>query len=366
MENGNLLASNVDYLKDALSVLDELKRAKGEREQLQDNLKELERDMAGEEKAARDEVELTVKKRKEEISASFDREIRKDQDRVRRVRLDREKAKDKSVAERIESETADLREENRKTLDEIHAVLKENHLPRLCNTKIYFGIFFPKGIIEYLIFMLAFIILNFALPFGIVFFMPEPAKKPITMLIVCFLCYFLFFLSYQLIVKKTKMEKWQAVYQVRALRDKIRANIRKIKVIRNLILKDKNEQGYNLEKFDTTIAELEAEVKRSMAEKQDALTAFEETTKYMLIEEINGRHQEKISLLQAKQEETNKDLKEADILVKDINKHITANYEAFLGKDYVTEKALQDMIVLMEEQGASTVAEALALYKAEH
>ena len=86
----------------------------------------------------------------------------------------------------------------------------------------------------------------------------------------------------------------------------------------------------------------------------------------MLIEEINGRHQEKISLLQAKQEETNKDLKEADILVKDINKHITANYEAFLGKDYVTEKALQDMIVLMEEQGASTVAEALALYKAEH
>lgn len=99
MENGNLLASNVDYLKDALSVLDELKRAKGEREQLQDNLKELERDMEGEEKAARDEVELTVKKRKEEISASFDREIRKDQDRVRRVRLDREKAKDKSVAE---------------------------------------------------------------------------------------------------------------------------------------------------------------------------------------------------------------------------------------------------------------------------
>ena len=39
---------------------------------------------------------------KEEIAASFDREIRKDQEQVRRVRQDREKAKDKGIAGRIE------------------------------------------------------------------------------------------------------------------------------------------------------------------------------------------------------------------------------------------------------------------------
>ncbi len=46
MDNSNLLASSADYLKDALSVLEELNKAKGNREQLQDSLKDLDRDIA--------------------------------------------------------------------------------------------------------------------------------------------------------------------------------------------------------------------------------------------------------------------------------------------------------------------------------
>lgn len=367
MDNGNLLASNVDYLKDALSVLGELEKAKANRVQLQDSLKDLERDIEGEEKASGDEVELTLKKRREEISASFDREIRKDQERVRKVRSDREKAKDKGVAGRIEAETADLKEENRKTQEEIRAVLKENRLPRFCNTRMYFGIFAPRGILEYLIFALTFTVVTMILPLFIFNFLPLPLPgAAYDMLTICFLCYLIFFLCYQLVERRTRMTKGDAVRQVRALRDKIRANNRKMKAIKNVILKDKNEQGYNLEKFDAMISELETEVKRSMAEKQEALTAFEETTKNMLVEEIHGRYEEKLTALRIKKDETDRSLKEADTLVKDINKHITANYEAFLGKDYVTERALQDMIVIMDSNRASTVAEALALYKAEH
>ncbi len=286
---------------------------------------------------------------------------------MRRVRADREKAKDKGVAGRIEAETADLKEDNRKTQEEIRAVLKENHLPGFCNSKMYFGLFAPRGVSEYLIFAASFFIVTFVLPLFIFNFLPfRMPNAAYDMLTICFLCYLFFFLCYQFVVRRTKMKKWHAVSQVRALRDKIRANNRKIKAVKNVILKDKNEQGYDLEKFDAAINELEAEVKRSMTEKQEALTAFEETTKNMLIEEITGRYQQNLTLLRAKREETDRSLKEADSLVKDINKHITANYEAFLGKDYVTERALQDMIVLMEEKGASTVAEALALYKAEH
>lgn len=365
MENENLLSGNVTYLKDALAVLEELSKAKGSRENFQETLQELERDIEGEEKASRDETDLTLKKRKEEISASFDREIRKDQEQVRRVRAERGKAKDKGVAGRIEAETSGLREENGKILDEIHAILKENKLPRVCNTRIFFGLFSPKGILEYLIFAVSFVAASFLLPLLIFYLIPQSVRLPFTMLMICFACYLAFFLCYQIIEQKTKIKKWQAIRQIRALRGEISANNRKIKAIRSVILKDKDEQGYNLEKFDEAINELEAEVKRSMAEKQDALAAFEETTKYILIEEIDGRYQQKLSALRKKQEETNQSLKEADSRVKEINKHITANYEAFLGKDYVTERALKDMIALMEEKGAPTVAEALALYKAE-
>lgn len=367
MDKENLLASNADYLKDALAVLGELEKAEGNRARLQDSLKELERDIEGEEKASRDEVELTLKKRREEISASFDREIRKDQERVRKVRADREKAKDKGVAGRIETETADLKEENRKTTEEIRAILKENRLPMFCSKRIYFGIFAPRGILEYLIFTLVFLTVTAALPMFLFWVLPVPADRAAyAMFAVCFLCYLFFFLCYQLVMRKTRVSKEEILRQIRALRDKIRANNRKMKAIRNVILKDKNEQGYNLEKFDELIKELEAEIKQGMDEKQEALTAFEGTTKNMLLEEINGRYAEKLTALRTRREETDRSLKEADTLVKDVNKHITANYEAILGKDYVTERALKDMIALMEGNRASTVAEALALYKAEH
>lgn len=364
MDNGNLLASNVDYLKDGLAVLGELDRARKNRERLENSLKALEREIAGEEKACSDEIEITLKKRREEISASFDREIRNDQEKVRRARTEREKAKDKGVAGRIEAETADLREENRKTKEEIKAVLKQNHLPHLCNTKLYFGIFSPKEIVEYLIFSLTFLMMTVLLP--LLIFLVLPVTGAYSMLAICFLCYVFFFLCYQAVAKKTRINKGQAISQVRALRDKLRANDRRIKAVKNVILKDKNEQGYNLEKFDEEILNLETEVRCSMDEKNEALTVFDETTKTMLMEDIRGRYQEKITALIERKNEADKSLKEADSLVKDINKHVTANYEAFLGKDYVTERALQDMIALMEEKGASTVAEALALYKSEH
>lgn len=363
MENENLLASNVDYLKDALAVLEELNKAKAQRNQLQISIKEIELDISGEEKASQDEIELTIKKRKEEIAASFDREIRKDQDRIRKIRSDRERAKSKGIVGRIEEETKDVREENRQINQEIMAILKENRLPKYCNTKFYYAMFYPRGIIEYLIFTLTAGMLLFLLPYGI--FWGLPAQKPVWLLLISFCCFLVFFVVHQLIAQRTKTASWPEIRQIRGLRDKIKANHKKIRAIKNAIQKDRNEEHYNLESFDISIKEVEDEVKNTMAEKQEALTTFEETTKNMLIEEIRSRYQVKLEALKMDKEEADTKLKEADSLVKDINKHITANYEAFLGKDYVNEEALQDMIGIMEEEGASTVAEALALYKSE-
>lgn len=143
-------------------------------------------------------------------------------------------------------------------------------------------------------------------------------------------------------------------------------NRKRERAIRNAIHKDKDEQPYNLEHFDKEIRELEEEINSTTNEKQEALSVFDEVTKKMLIEEIDGRSREKINVLKQNQQETASGLKDAEVLVKNINKHITANYEAFLGKNYVKENVIQEMIILMEEKNLATVAEALALYKSEY
>ncbi|MBP3544258.1 MAG: hypothetical protein J6J86_08535 [Lachnospiraceae bacterium] len=366
MDSGNMLAGTVDYLKEALAAVNEQEKLCTKRDALEDEEKGLEREIAGEERACSSEIEQTLRKRKEEIASSFDREIRGDQDKVRKVRAEREKAKDKGVAGRIEAETAGLREENKKIQEQIREVLKSSRLPRFCNTKLYFGIFSPKNVIEYLIFVVTFLVATVLLPILCFLIVPAAVKNPYVMLAICFVWYLLFFVCYQLIVRRTKVDKWQTICQVRALRGKIHANHKKIKAVKNVILKDKNEQSYHLEEFDEELKGLETEILQSMEEKKEALAAFETSTSAILAEEIRGRYAEKLNKLKSEKAEVEQYLKDVDTEIKDINKYITANFEAFLGKDYVTERALQAMIAIMEENRASTVAEALALYKEEH
>lgn len=365
MENGNMLSGTVEYLQEALTAVNELEKQRTKRETLENGQRELEREIAALEKDCSSEIEQTLKTRKEEIAASFDKEIRNDQEKARRVRVEREKAKDKGVAGRIDIETAGLREENKKLQEQIRQVLKSNHLPRFCNTKIYFGIFSPKNIAEYLIFVITFLVVTVLLPLLCFLPVPQEAKNPYVMLVVCFVWYLLFFVSYQFVVKKTKVNKWQILSHVRALRGTIRANNKKMKAVKNVILKDKNEQGYNLESFDEELQGLETEIQRSTEEKKEALAAFDATTSAMLADEIRGRYAQELAGLKTDKLETEKNLKDTDTEVKEISKYITANFEAFLGKEFVTERALQAMISIMEENRASTVAEALALYKAE-
>lgn len=363
MDKENLLASDVGYLKDALTILNEIESSKETQKNLNQQIKELEKNIQTREKACNDEIEFTMKKRREEIASSFDKQIRKEQDNIRKIRNDREKAKNKGMQGRIEIETMDLKGENDQITTEIKEIIKDSSLLKICGYKIFYILFSPKGIVELLILFLTMAALLFGLPYGI--FLLLPTRRPIWLLVISFILNMLFFVTYQMIAQKTKVVKGKEIAHIKGLQDKISANNHKIRAVKNSILKDKNEKIYDLESFDKQIKELEENIKNITKEKQEALTSFEGSTKNMLIEEIQGRYQGDIKDYQIKQDNVLKERKGVEDFIRDRNKHMTAYYEAFLGKDYVTKEALENMIILMEQENASTVAEALALYKSE-
>lgn len=364
MDKENVLASDVRCLKDALTILNEIEISKGIKKDLDQQLKTFEKNIQTEEKACSDEVELTIKKRKEEIASTFDKEIRSTQDKIRKIRSDREKAKSKGMQGRIEIETMDLKEENNEIIAEIKEGIKESHLPKSCGHKIFYILFCPKGILEISILFLTMAVLLFGLPYGI--FLLLPTNQPVWLLTISFILNLLFFTGYQFVVQKTKVAKWEEIAHIRALQDKITANHHKIRAIKNAILKDKNEKIYNLDNFDKQLKELDENIKNITEERQEALNSFEKDTKSILIEEIKSHYQGDIQEYQMKQDNASEELKKTEELIRDKSKYMTAYYEAFLGKDYVTKEALEDMIILMEQERASTVAEVLALYKSEH
>ena len=66
-----------------------------------------------EKKQMTDAVGSTVKKRRDDINSSYDAEINKAQDQLKKARAKREKAKNQGMKERIAEETSELHEYNK-------------------------------------------------------------------------------------------------------------------------------------------------------------------------------------------------------------------------------------------------------------
>lgn len=104
------------FLEDARQAVVELAEFEKQEETLAQEEKKRLRVLETERKAVADAVNSTVKKRRDEIEKSYDDELGKLQDKLKRTRTRREKAKNQGIKERIKEET-----------QELHA-----HKPRAC------------------------------------------------------------------------------------------------------------------------------------------------------------------------------------------------------------------------------------------
>ena len=108
----------VKFLADARDAIYRVNCARDPRpsrtaRQLEAEESQKEKELASLKKEVADTISRTVKARRDEIESGYDREIAKGQDRLKKARAKREKAKDKGVKERIAEETSQLRDHNR-------------------------------------------------------------------------------------------------------------------------------------------------------------------------------------------------------------------------------------------------------------
>ena len=89
-------------------------------------------------------------------------------------------------------------------------------------------------------------------------------------------------------------------------------------------------------------------------------------TKADIIAEIQGRENERINAMKSELEKKSAEHLRLDNLVKEQRIYISSNYEAYLGKEYVTMERLTELKQIMTTGAADTVAQALAVYKEKH
>lgn len=362
MDEGNLLSAGVDKLYQIKEEILDLNGYQGQYEELVLKENKTSKSIQGLEKSLADEIQATIKKRRAEIESAYEKQLSKTNARIKKIKDKRDKRKNKKVSERINEETADLREENHKIKLETKTIFKQKGVPAFCNSKLYYALYYPKYLSDILIVILTLLLTLLLIPCGIYFF-ALPEEKILYLVLLYVITVLLFGGIYLLIGNHTKDKHRDVLLQVRGLRHEIALNKKKIDAIRKRVKKDQDESSYGLEDIDEQLSALEQEVADIAEQKKEAILTFDNTTSQVLSSEIEKQYVDKIEELKNELNTTSTNLSQAEEKIKALTLKLASEYEPFIGKDLMVIDRIDSLINIMEAGNATTISEALQFNK---
>lgn len=349
------------FLGKAREALSELSVLEEQERQLELEERQSSRALETEQKAVADTIAQTVKKRREEINATYDKEISRAQEQLRKARSKREKAKNQGVKERIAEETSELHSHNRELRLQMKTSFRQNHVPGYCNSSLYYSLYFARWMKEFMTFLLFVAIVFAAIPWGIYMLIPE--RQPLYLAGIYLADILVFGGIYLRIGNATKVRYMETLKEGRRIRDQIHSNNRKIRVITSTIRKDRNESLYDLEKYDDEIAQFQQELNDVAAKKKEALNTFETVTKNILQDEIEHNHKESLDGLQASCRQKKEQLRVTAVEVKNRRLDITDHYGTYLGREFLDPAKITELCAIVQDGRAANVSEAIDVYR---
>lgn len=361
----NILSGGRNDLLVIKEKLSELNEYRDKRDDFSFQESSLEKAIKTREKEITDEINNTIRKRKDEVEAAYNSQIESTRQRAKKIRNKKEKSKNVKVSERIDNETSGLREECRMMKQEIKDIFRMNKIPRIYNNRLFYAIFTPKGIGDLSIILVALLLLLMALPY-VIYINLLADMNMVFLLLVYVLIVVVFGGAYLLIENNVRARFAKAFTRITQIRVLLILNRRKRNSIQNSILKDKDESAYGLENFDEELIELDEEVISLSAQKKEAMNVFENSTKQIIKDEITARYQEELNTLKKDYGIIYINGKDTEESIKNISMEITNSYEAFMGKEFMAAEKLDDLHQIMEEQNLNTISEAIGYYKGEN
>ncbi len=352
------------FLKEARQAVTDLNEMQQRESALSQQLGQSRRQLETEEKAVADHISQTVKRRAADIASGYDKELSRGQERLRKAKSRREKAKSQGVKERIAEETSPLWEENRKLKLQMKTIFQQNRVPMFCRSSWYYRLYFPRRLAEFAAFLAVLLICFLVIPYGSYLLIPE--RRPLYLGMIYFGCILVFGGLYVFIGNKTKDKYSDTIKEGRQILNQMYANERKIKRITRDIRRDKNEAIYNLQKHDDEIAQIEQMMSETAAKKKEALNTFETVTRNIIADEISANNKEKIDLLKETCEFQEGELRNLNEELKDKSLFVTNRFGAYLEKEFLQPQRLDALLDLVENGTAANLSEAMDQYKKQH
>ncbi len=350
----------LNLIKNAKEILAQLDTARAEEQKFDLESKQLKKRLDHEHQLVSDTICQTISARRSEIEETYGKESGKIQEQQKKVKAERSKAKAAGVRSRIEEETADLHEENRRLKKELQLRMKQDKVPTYCNTAYYYAMYFTRGLVELALLLLTIALVFFIIPLGIYYLIPD--RQILHLLFIYVAVLVLFFAAYIIIGNLTKDKHMSTLREGRKIRDVMRNNHRRIRTITRTIEKDRDEARYSLEDYDQQLKQIGRELDRLTKAKEDALSQFDKVTVLQIEREISGNSQAKIDVLEAELKKATENLDVCKARVQSLNLTLTDKYIPYFGREYMNTKALNTLAGYLESGQAANLTEAKNLY----
>lgn len=358
----NILNEGRDTLRKIYEEVKELSQSELREKELIAAEDNTEKALLEKEKSVAKEITDTIRKRRDEIINTFDAEEDKLNGISKKISQKREKYRDGKVSERIQAETADFIEANKQIKAETKKLYKQGKTPVFFNTGLYYALFMPGSIADFLYCILTFVILFGGIPAIIWYFLPKPVSTYVIALIYVGLI--IVFGGIYMLVFSTSRTKYRDIVNAgNNARKRIRNNKKVIDKISKNIKKDKDDTQYGLENYNAQLEDIRIKLEDLAAKRKDALKAFDESTKQAVTDEIKNAAQEEIDGYKSRLSELTVNLSGIRDYIKQKKIYIAENYEVFLGKEIVDTENLKALLKLSEKNQTATISELIELYK---
>jgi hypothetical protein len=351
-------AQALTFVEEAKEAVLQLEAAKAQNQSLSQRELRLKKQLAAEEQALADETASTIRKRREELSAGFDREISAAQEELRKLKNQKEQAKNAGKKERIQTETASKREDNSRLKDELKTLLKKNRVPKLCRRRWFFVLFMPKGLWEHVVDLMLALLTLLLLPYLV--FGLLPTQEPLVLSLLHGACTVIFGGGYLFLNNHVKYSHLQTLEKACELRRRIEQNDRQIRLVATSIRKDAGEEHYDLADYNYNIAKAEAQIEEIGSKKQEALQTFEAVTSRVIADELAEGSKKKMDKLQKQIEENHQELTSVKEQVSALSIQVTDRYAGRLGKEHLQTETLEQIAKQLRSGNASTITDALS------
>lgn len=355
----NILNGDLDTLENIIVDVNSYSLSARKHEEILDEIDNMVKKSDILKKELTDEVNSKLHSGEKAICEGYDKTLKDEKAKLKSVKVEREKAKEAGMRDRIHDETIDLKKANEELIRKRKEMFKADKVPSFCSNKLFYAFIYPQSFSDYIIFL--------AIMFGIFAVIPEllavftPIHAWGIILYECIVAIFGITI-FRGIRNVTLLKHYEVIKKGRKIADEIESNKGIINKIKKGIRSDTSETMYNLGEFDDEIDAVSADIRKTEAEKASALEDFNKNVRPQIIKSIEDVRKPAIETLlgDIKNKRAEADNLAAELKAK--RAFISSNYEAYLGQDFVTIPQLKRLEQIMRNGDAKTIGGAIDVY----